>query len=666
MRKFGLIALTLGLVLVAGLTLMTHAGTINRVQAPFIIGGSVTFDETPLSIRLGATNLEDGLSLDSGGDVDTAVVSVGSPPQEARRTGNGVALPSADANTAPDNYMQFRVDDARLYGGEPTTHVALKIDYYDQGTDRFRVQYDALPTATSSGLFADGGVIIKTGTNTFRTAILPLCDVNFANRTNGGDFRIFDDDDGAEIIRRVEVVLLPPTNPPVNVDSFGANPFDNRPDSAAIQAALDQACSGSTILFTSGAGDPNYRGYLIDKTLFLTGASAKQNMTYTSSLPFDHALLQATADLKGPVIHLFARSLGINAGTIDDITLRAIDIDGGRDVRQCHGADGVANGSDDNWGSWLPECSQSGDNWCLAGNIFLYAGIDDADPAQDYRAHPDLWSTGIVVEDVVSRQIECATGLGLYGAAAVVRDVTIDIAGDHVHAPGCALTDDDGDQGGWSDGITFTGPEHQVIGNTVINPSDIGIIFFGGRDTTIADNTVRVTPGNYGAFGGIAVHSWVFGNTGGLRVTGNEVTSEGDSACGGLHTGINLGPHMWSGGCVGFANSAAVGNRGSCIPEPPPPNGALCIGGACQVWTHVPPGAALVLRDNKVTGAHINYLIEGIEGPITTQDNVSSTPRLSDWESADGCDGVTWGPLHRVAHHPTQAGWMDVRVHCER
>jgi hypothetical protein len=39
--------------------------------------------------------------------------------------------------------------------------------------------------------------------------------------------------------------------------------------------------------------------------------------------------------------------------------------------------------------------------------------------------------------------------------------------------------------GGWSDGITFTGPDHVITGNTIRDASDVGIVFFGGHDTVI-------------------------------------------------------------------------------------------------------------------------------------------------------------------------------------
>jgi parallel beta-helix repeat protein len=293
--------------------------------------------------------------------------------------------------------------------------------------------------------------------------------------------------------------------------------------------------------------------------------------------------------------------------------------------------------------------------------------MDFADGEQNYTANPDRWSTGLVVENVNSLQTECGSAMGLNGAEAIIRNVLIDTAGEHVHAAGCAMIDNDGDIGAWSDGITFTGPGHLVTGNTIINASDVGIVFFGGKNTTISDNTVRIEVGNYGAFAGIALHPWGYGNNADVRITGNIVASEGDNRCGGLHAGINVGSHMWGGGCVTDYSITAIGNSDSCSRDPEPPNGAYCTGGSCQIWTHIPSGARLFLEDNFVVGAHINYLIGGVEGEIVESNNLSAAPQLTDWEAARfGCHGRTWGPLDKVAHHPSLAGWTELLVHCER
>jgi hypothetical protein len=637
-------------------------------QAPIISPSPTPLSLPELSILLGEVNQENGISLDQGGDVDTKPVSVGNPALEARQTGNARALPAQDKNTIPDSYIQFQVDDRSIYAGDPTPHLRIEVEYLDVGRDGFHLQYDALP-GNGDGLFKDSGAISKQNTGLFQTAVFNLCDANFANRDNGADFRLSDDADGAESFHQVRVIALPPGAATLSVDDYGANPFDDLPDSSAIQAVLDQTCSGATVQFTSASDDPAYQGYWIDKTLFLTGMSAKHDLTFTSSDPTRNARLRATADLKGYVVRLFARSRFGNSGDIDNITFSHIDVDGNRSARVCFGSDDVENGRDDNYGSWLPECSSNGDPWCTAGNIGMDGAFDPDDPAQNFTGSPGLWTTNIVVENLVDSQVECGSGLTVNGAAFTIRNVTIDTAGDHVHVKGCTLSDPDESNGAWSDGMTITGPGHTITQNTVINPSDIGIVFFGGKDMHITKNSIQVTSGKYGAFAGIAVHSWWIGDNSGLEISGNRIVSAGDEKCGGLHTGINLGPHMWGGACVASGLPGAIGNINKCEKEPDPPQGTRCSGKPCQVWTSISARYTLTLKDNYVSGAQINYLIEGLDlrGELIDENNLSETPRLSDWQAAkEGCDGVRWKAFDKVAHHPSLQGWTDLRIHCER
>ncbi len=184
----------------------------------------------------------------------------------------------------------------------------IEVDYLDQGTDTFTLEYDAKPTSGSEGIFTGGGAVAKKDSGEFKTASFNLCNAYFANRDNGADFRIGDDANGPETIREVRVIGLESGAGTIRVDDFGANPLDNQPDSDAIQAALDSSCSGDTIVFTSGVNTSEYQGYLVDKTLFLTGMSAKNDLTFTSSDPENHALLRATQDLKGYVVRMYARS----------------------------------------------------------------------------------------------------------------------------------------------------------------------------------------------------------------------------------------------------------------------------------------------------------------------------------------------------------------------
>ncbi len=102
--------------------------------------------------------------------------------------------------------------------------------------------------------------------------------------------------------------------------------------------------------------------------------------------------------------------------------------------------------------------------------------------------------------------------------------------------------------------------------------------------------------------------------------------------------------------------------------------GQLCTEGApCQQWAYVAEGTTFTLQDNHVSGAQINYLVEGLDlvGEFIESGNTSETPRMTDWQVAKtgcGTNGVTdyWGTFDFVAHHPTLDGWTDQRVHCER
>lgn len=652
------VILTIFIVLCLSITACSADGTVESTSAQTeatsatsepAIEEIATSEPVSLSIILDNPVTMNGISLDGGGDVDTVPAEFGG--LAARQSGNGSALQSADGNNVPDSYFQFKLDDDKIYNGSPTGRVRLEVDYLDEGTDSFSLQYDAIPAGGADTAFSGGGSVVKTDSGEIKTAVFNICDGNFTNRVNGGDFRISDDNNGAETIREVRVFGLESNIVTLNVDDFGANPQDDMPDSEAIQAALDSTCSGDTVVFTSGVNTSGYQGYLIDKTLFLTGMSAKHDLTFTSSNPEDHALLKATTDLKGYVVRLFSRTRFAANKNIFNIDFGYIDIHGGRDVRVCMGPDGVGNGEGDNWGSWLPECDIFDDPWCSPGNL----GFDG-------------FAGNVVVHDLVDQQGECGSSLAFTGANGIVRNVTIDTVGDHVHASGCINTDNDGDYGSWSDGITMVGPGHQILNNTIINPSDIGIVHFGGQDTIIANNTVRITAGNYGAFGAIALHAWDVSDTSGVQITGNTITSEGDVNCGGLHTGINIGPHMWGGACIQFPMPANDGNP-VCSAEPDPAEIVPCSGEPCQLWLVVPEGKKLIMNDNSVTGAHINYLIEGllVNGVFVDENNISTGPRQSDWDAARfGCDGIFWGPLDKAAHHESLPGYTDIRIHCER
>ncbi len=460
----------------------------------------------------------------------------------------------------------------------------------------------------------------------------------------------------------------------INVDDFGANPYDDKPDSDAIQAALAALKSGETLLFTSGTNNPGYVGYLIDKTIFIVMKNPKSDIILTSSDPENPALLQATEDLLGFVIQLFSRvNYGESWGLLDNISIQHLNIDGGSDVRKCVGSDHYGNGIDDHWGSWVEgECTIVDDAWCNPGGIAITGGIDPQDLEQDFQSAPEIWSIGLKVDHLTISNIECGTALGFSGAAGSITNTTIENAGEHTHIEGCLVNDPDGELGRWADGITFDGTANTVENNIVINASDVAIVFFGGKDTKINNNTIISEEGNYGAFAGIAIHTWGPSDISGLEIIGNTVINKSDTECGGIHAGINIGTHMWGSGCRDGA-WGNVGNVNTCEDNPAPPQGELCLlNQPCQVWAHIAPGGSLTLKDNFVSGAQINYLIEGLDnmGELIISGNESEEPRETDWHAATyGCPNQsidrTWGTFDFVAHHPSLPGWTDQLVHCE-
>lgn len=610
-----------------------------------------------------AGRAQTALRVVQGGDGDVRLATVSG--RKAWLTGSGRSLGS---NAVPDYYLTLDASGTAL--PKKAYRAIVRVDYYDLGLDSFTLQYDG-----QSSPFTDGGRVAKTNTKTWRSANFLVCDPHFANRANGGDLRISDNADGAESISAVRMRFVAGHHAAVfDADAYGANPFDTKPDSQAIQALLDTSvCSGDTVRFTGGTkGTAGYNGYLVSRTIYLVGIGSKHNLTFASSSSTKQALFTATPDLKGYVLRSYARVRTSQPGLIDNITLDGLDIDGNRAARTCQGPDGHADGIADNWGSWLKaeeRVSGPDDPALLPGNLGLDGGFDGSDPTQDYRHHPDEWSTGFTLRNVKSVNAECGSALSAGAARTTITDAYVADAGEHTHETGCVPIDADGDVDAWSDGMTVFGPDLTVEHSSIVNPSDVGIAAFGGRRITLKDIHITLTAGNHGAFAAIGFHGQWFGDVSGSEITGISVTSAADMSCGGFHAGIDVGPHMWGAGCFPPSYSQ-VAVQGPCVLSAnlTDPNGALCkTATSCQEWIWASVDAPLRLHDNSVSGAHIDYVVGGVSGAFEEWNNVAGVPRLSDWNAArNGCLGQTWGPLLKVAHNPTLAGWTDLAVDCER
>ncbi len=110
--------------------------------------------------------------------------------------------PFAEAAPNPhgsQHHLYFDVNDHYLYDADDapaSTIVTLNIEYWDEGQDLLRIQYDATETGQAKRRADDPGYtaaaeIARTNTHTWKTATVALPYPRFANRENGGaDFRL--------------------------------------------------------------------------------------------------------------------------------------------------------------------------------------------------------------------------------------------------------------------------------------------------------------------------------------------------------------------------------------------------------------------------------------------------------------------------------------------
>ncbi|GIH15832.1 GH92 family glycosyl hydrolase [Rugosimonospora africana] len=152
----------------------TPATNLPTVSLPVTIIGPG--DTATVGTVLGATNTDYGLiQNEEGGDGATTPVTVGG--QSARQT---VQLVANDLN------MYFRIDPRIAH--DQTTSTTFTVEYYDQGTNGWSLQYDA---GTGSAAYTTAVHVTNTGTDTWKTATVTVANSEFANRENGAsDFRI--------------------------------------------------------------------------------------------------------------------------------------------------------------------------------------------------------------------------------------------------------------------------------------------------------------------------------------------------------------------------------------------------------------------------------------------------------------------------------------------
>jgi len=154
---------------------------------------SKTKELLKIEVDLGATQTSDGLIQRSVIDGYPENVEVSGKECKKILSQKGV-----------NEYMYFFVDDEFIHGGK--NEVYIIIEYYDDGIDRFTVEYDAF--GDRPGLnHKKACEIIKTNSKEWKEEICYMNDAEFINSMHrGADFRIWSNHDGEDYINKVSVM----------------------------------------------------------------------------------------------------------------------------------------------------------------------------------------------------------------------------------------------------------------------------------------------------------------------------------------------------------------------------------------------------------------------------------------------------------------------------
>ncbi|MFC5648227.1 glycosyl hydrolase family 28-related protein [Paenibacillus solisilvae] len=238
----------------------------------------VVEDSNQVNIKLGEMPTENGITA-RGGDNEAGIVT-------GVLDGKGYWKTNRLAPDPKTLYMYMNVKDDYLYDNPNHDDVYVTVEYYDQGSGSIVLQYDA-----DSAAFKDAPLFNYKNSGQWKTYTYKLSDANFANRTNGSDFRIGIDGGGASpanpdlYVASVTVKKLPRVNSDTqtavvqtlyptadiviadfNAADFGAKGDGVTDDTQAIQDALDAAGNnGGGVVFVP-AGRYRITGSLLVPT----------------------------------------------------------------------------------------------------------------------------------------------------------------------------------------------------------------------------------------------------------------------------------------------------------------------------------------------------------------------------------------------------------------
>jgi len=133
-----------------------------------------TGDTAMVCTTLGATNVDNGITQEEGGDGTTTAVTV-----------DGESARTTVQEVLNDLNMYFQVDPRIAQNGD--FDASVTIDYYDSGTNTWSLQYDM----SGGSAYTTAASVTNTNTDTWKSVTIPLPDAAVAEaENNGADFRI--------------------------------------------------------------------------------------------------------------------------------------------------------------------------------------------------------------------------------------------------------------------------------------------------------------------------------------------------------------------------------------------------------------------------------------------------------------------------------------------
>jgi predicted alpha-1,2-mannosidase len=185
---------------------------------------------------LGDPDAPNGITVADEGDGHTAATTAG-------------GMPGRTTSGAGSNYMYFNIDNSLVPGGR--YQATAYVSYYDHGTGSWDIQYDSYGSVPNNA-YRDSARVTDTGTDSWKTAVIPLPEASLSGRENGGTDLRLNIGAGAQAIGRIAITVTGD-----NVLALHLATVEPTAPTVTSQPA-DVTATGGAVTFTSTAvGDPD-------------------------------------------------------------------------------------------------------------------------------------------------------------------------------------------------------------------------------------------------------------------------------------------------------------------------------------------------------------------------------------------------------------------------